>query len=144
MFFKAAILYIFLCSSLSHTLSGVPAAGRAAGEYKSAACHWQSDLLGVHTSGKLLQFRGKHIGKHRGSQPGGVGVHQEEKRFRAEDSGTQSDKRMDGVLDLPDLAFGSSSVGWRIHDYGVIMIAPADLPFHELHAVVHQPAYGGF
>ena len=29
-------------------------------------------------------------------------------------------------------------------DFPVVGVAPADFPFHEFDAVIHQPAYGGF
>ena len=49
---------------------------------------------------------------------------------------------MDGVLNLPDFPLGTPTVGGRIHDDGVVMIASADFPLHKLHAIVHNPSDG--
>ena len=49
-----------------------------------------------------------------------------------------------GVFDLPYLALRASSVRWRVHDYGIISVAPADLPLHKFLAVVNKPAHPCF
>ena len=46
---------------------------------------------------------------------------------------------MDGILNLPDLAFGSSSVGRGIHDDGIVMVPSSDFALHKFDAVIHQP-----
>ena len=65
-------------STLLFHLYTLPPAGGAAGERKSGGGDGQADLLGIHPAGEFLQLRGDQVGEHRGSQPGGVGVHQEE------------------------------------------------------------------
>jgi len=47
---------------------------------------------------------------------------------------------MNSIFYLPDFSFWTSSVGRRIHNNGIIMIAPADFPFYEFYAVINKPA----
>ena len=47
---------------------------------------------------------------------------------------------MDRLLDLPDLTLRSTSVGRRVHDDRIVVIATTDLTLHKFHTVVHQPA----
>ena len=51
---------------------------------------------------------------------------------------------MDGILDLPDLAFGAAAVRGRIHDDRIIVVPSADFPFYKFHTVVYDPADGFF
>ena len=47
---------------------------------------------------------------------------------------------MNGILNLPDFSLGTASVGWRIHDDGIIVIAAADFTFYKFDAIVYDPA----
>ena len=91
-------------------------------------------------SAEFLQFRRDHVSQHSRCQTGCVGVHQEEQRIIAEQLGSQLDKRMNGVFDLPDFALRSAPVGRRVHDDSVVMIAAADLALYKFGTVIHQPA----
>ena len=59
---------------------------------------------------------------------------------KTEKLGTELYQRMNGFFDLPDLSLGAAAIGGRIHDDSVIMIPAPDFPFHELDAVVYDPA----
>ena len=45
------------------------------------------------------------------------------------------------LLELPHLAARAAPVGGRVHDDPVVVVAAADLPLDEFHAVVHEPAH---
>lgn len=92
---------------------------------------------------KLAKLRGQHIGQDSRGQPGCIGIDQEKERAVTEEPAAQPDQGMDAVLNFPDLPLGASSVGGRVHDNGIVMVTPADLPLHELYAVVHDPADRG-
>lgn len=47
---------------------------------------------------------------------------------------------MNRLLDFPDLALWSSSVGRRVHDDRVVVVASADLALDKFGAVIHKPA----
>ena len=125
-------------------LISFPSAGSAAGKHKAGVSDRKADLLGIHMPPEASQFRSQHVGQHRRSQAGGVRVDQEEQGMIGQKLSAQFHQGVNGVLDLPDLALGSPPVGGRIHDDGVIVIAPPDLPFYEFDTVIHQPAEAAF
>lgn len=47
---------------------------------------------------------------------------------------------MNRLLDFPDLALWSSSVGRRVHDDRVVVVTSADLALDKFGAVIHKPA----
>ena len=122
----------FYGSFITSSVSGFPPAGRAAGQYKTCGGHRKADLVGTHrTAEPGFYGTAQHIGEHGGSQSGGVGVDEEKQGFFRQESGAELHQGEDGILDLPDLALGTAAVGGRVHDDGVIMVAPAELPLHE-------------
>ena len=86
----------------------------------------------------------QHITQNCRLKPGRVGINQHEEGRIREQERAPLQEGEDTVLDLPDFTFRPSSVGRRIHDDGVIVIAPADLPLDKFAAVIHQPADGRF
>ena len=88
----------------------------------------------------LLHLCCQHISKYSRSKSGGVGIDQEKQGIIAENLCAKLHQGMNGILNFPDLAFWSSSIGRRIHDNCVIVIPPADFTLYKLHAVIYQPA----
>ena len=122
----------------------LPPAGGSAGENQSALCYREADFLRAHRSAELRnQLCGKHVGEDRRSQPCCVGVNQIEQRLIRQKFGAELHKGVDGILNFPDLSLRSSSVGRRIHDNSVVVIAAPDFPLHKFDAVVNDPADGG-
>lgn len=89
-----------------------------------------------------FHFRAKEIRKHGRLQSCGIGIDQEEKRIVRKELCTELYQRMDCFFDLPDFAFRTSSVRWRVHDNGIIMITASDLAFYEFDAVTTSQRIG--
>ena len=84
-----------------------------------------------------------HITQNSRLKTCGIRVDQEEQRTVGQYLGSQLEKREDGFFDFPDFSFGTSAIGRGIHDDGVVLVAAADFPLHELLAVIHKPADRG-
>ena len=93
-----------------------------------------SEFLGEQRVGDIAQNRG---GKSRC-----VGIDNNKQRLVRQNAPAKRNKAPKALLKLPNLAAGTSPIGGRIHNDGVIAAAAADLPLDELAAVVHDPADG--
>ena len=82
----------------------------------------------------------QHIAQNGGLKACRIGIYQKEEGRVGEQKGTALQEGKDTFFDFPDFPLGSSSVRRRIHDNGVVVIAPADLPLDKFSAVVHKPA----
>ena len=109
-------------------------------QHPTGLCYRQADFLGIHMTTEPFQLRGQRIGKHCRCKTCGVGISQGKITGSSLRISVQSRiESINGVLDLPDLSFGTSSIGGRIHDNAVVVIAATDLPLHKFHTVIHQP-----
>lgn len=129
---------------LRRLLLALPPPGSAAWEDESAFLDGKADFIR-----RNMAAEGRndgsiyHIGQYGGLQPGGIGIHQIEEGIPGEDLCGQFNKREDAFFYFPYFPFRSSAIGRRVHNNGIISIAPADFPLHEFHAVIHQPSDGG-
>ena len=117
-----------------------PAPGSSAGQHQPGTGNGQSDFLRLYFSAVGFELCAQHVGEHGRSQSRGVRVYKEEQWVIRKDVGTKFDKVVDGIFDFPDFTFRASAVGWRIHNDGVVMVAPADLALYEFDTIIHQPA----
>ena len=76
------------------------------------------------------------------AEAGGIGIDEDHERVVGQDLFTGGDEFVDLLLELPDFPAGPSSVGGRVHDDDVVLVAAADLALDELGAVIDDPVDG--
>ena len=82
-----------------------------------------------------------HIGQYAGGQTCGIGADDYKQRIIAQYVGNQFHKGPQAFFQLPNFTAGTSAVGGRVHDDGIVLVAAANFTFHELCAVFYNPAY---
>ena len=101
----------------------------------------KTDLIGMyHTAVLRLYFQTEQIAQDGRGKTGGVGIDQEEQRIIRQQLCTELYEGMDRIFDLPDLALRTATVGRRVHDDGIVVVATADLTLYEFYTVIDQPA----
>ena len=119
----------------------LPPSGCSAGKDQTVISDRKSDLLGIYMAIEPAKLCRQHISKYSRCQPGSVGINKEEKGLIRKKGSTQLDQGMDRFLDLPYFSFGTTAIRGRIHDNGIVMIAPSDLTLYKLYTVINYPAY---
>ena len=60
-----------------------------------------------------------------------IGVDEEKECIFFQYLCTQLKELVDVVFHLPDFTLRATSIGWRVHDDGIVLVATADFSFHE-------------
>lgn len=118
----------------------MPPSAATAGQHQVIAADGQPDLIGVRLA--VWNRGAEDVFQYGCRQSRGVGVDEKERGFVGEKLHGAFDERVEGFLDLPQLAVGAATVARGIHQYPVIAVATAQFALDELDTVIHDIANG--